>query len=310
MDALRRYIVRRAAGSILTLLILVVALFFALHALGDPVALMLPDGYTAEQYSALEHELGYDQTLPAQFVDFMQGALHFDFGDSIRRGTPAIESVLQALPKTLFLGAFAVLVSLIGIPLGVLAATRPRSWFDTVINSASFALISAPNFWIALLGIYFFSVKLGVLPTSGFNGYGDFKYLILPGVVLAMNSMARFIQITRNAVMEELAKQYVQTANAKGLGTTTILGLHVFKNASISVLTVLGDEIASVVNGSVIMETIFGWPGMGYLMVTAIQQRDLPLVTATVVSAAALVMVINFIVDMTYSLVDPRIRFR
>jgi peptide/nickel transport system permease protein len=239
----------------------------------------------------------------------MGGALHFDFGDSIRRGTPAIDAVMHALPKTLFLGAFAVLISLIGIPLGVLAATRPRSWMDTIINSGAFALISAPNFWMALLGIYFFSVKLRVLPTSGFDGYTHLKFLVLPALVLSMNSLARFVQITRNAVMEELAKQYVQTAHAKGLGMPTILGLHVFKNASISVLTVLGDEIASVVNGSVIMETIFGWPGMGYLMVTAIQQRDLPLVTATVVCAAALVMVINFLIDMTYSLVDPRIRY-
>ena len=305
-----RYIIRRGLGSLLTLFILVILLFFALHALGDPVALMLPDGYSQGQYDALEHQLGYDQSLLQQFLDFLKGAVQFDFGDSIRRGTPAMEAVMTALPKTLFLGFFAVLISLIGIPLGVLAATRPRTWVDTAINSGAFALISAPNFWMALLGIYVFSVKLGWLPTSGFNGYSDLQYLVLPALVLSMNSLARFIQITRNAMMEELAKQYVQTAHAKGLATKTVLGLHVFKNASISVLTVLGDEIASIANGSVIMETIFGWPGMGYLMVTAIQQRDLPLVTATVVTAAVLVMVINFLVDMAYSLVDPRIRYQ
>ena len=305
-----RYIIRRALGSILTLFILVILLFFALHALGDPVALMLPDGYSTGQYDALEHQLGYDQSLPQQFLNFLEGAVQFDFGDSIRRGTPAMDAVWQALPKTLFLGFFAVLISLIGIPLGVLAATRPRTWVDTAINSGAFALISAPNFWMALLGIYFFSVKLGWLPTSGFNGYSDLQYMVLPALVLSMNSLARFVQITRNAMMEELAKQYVQTAHAKGLATQTVLGLHVFKNASISVLTVLGDEIASIANGSVIMETIFGWPGMGFLMVTAIQQRDLPLVTATVITAAVLVMVINFLVDMAYSVVDPRIRYQ
>ena len=128
--------------------------------------------------------------------------------------------------------------------------------------------------------------------------------------MLAINSLARFVQITRTAVMEELAKPYVQTARAKGLGRGVILWLHVLKNASISILTVAGDEAASIVNGSVIMETVFGWPGMGYLMVTAIQQRDLPLVVATVIVAAALVMLINFVVDMVYSWVDPRIQYQ
>ena len=304
------YLVRRALQSALTLIALAVAIFFALHTLGDPVVLMLDDDYSQAQYDALQHQLGYDRPLMTQFGSYMSDMATGDFGESIRRSQPALDLVLNALPKTLYLGAFAFGISLIGIPLGLLAATRPRSWVDTLMNSGSFALISAPNFWIALLAIYFFAVQLHLLPTSGFNGYGDLQYLVMPACVLAMNSLARFVQITRTAVMEELAKPYVQTARAKGLGRGVILWLHVLKNASISILTVAGDEAASIVNGSVIMETVFGWPGMGYLMVTAIQQRDLPLVVATVIVAAALVMLINFVVDMVYSWVDPRIQYQ
>ncbi len=305
-----RYVVRRGLSSLLTLALLVVALFWAVHSLGNPVGLILGPDATQAQYDTLSHQLGYDRPVLVQFVDFMGDAFRFDLGDSIRRHQPAVGLVMSALPKTLFLGGLAFLISLIGIPLGVVAATRPRSLIDAVVNSTSFALLATPNFWVALVGIYFFAVKLHWLPTSGFNGYGDIRYMILPAGVLAMNSLARFTQITRTAVMEELAKPYVQTATAKGLGRGVILWLHVFKNSSISIVTVAGDELASIVNGSVIMEAIFGWPGMGFLMVNSIQQRDLPLVVATVVIAAALVMLINFLVDMVYSWIDPRIQYQ
>jgi len=305
-----RYVVKRTFGSVLTLVILVIALFFAVHALGNPVSLMLGNEYSQAQYDALAHNLGYDRPLLAQFGDYILSAAQGDFGNSVRQSRPAIEMVLQALPKTLFLGGIAFLISLLGIPLGLLAATRPRSFLDTLINSSSFALMSAPNFWVALVAIYIFAVKLHLLPTSGFNGYGDISFMVMPALVLAMNSVARFAQITRTAVMEEMEKQYVQTARAKGLGTGIILWLHVLKNASISILTVAGDELASIMNGSVIMETVFGWPGMGFLTVTAIQQRDLPVVVAAVVVAAILVMAVNFTVDVIYSWVDPRIQYQ
>ncbi|MBM7789784.1 ABC transporter permease [Tenggerimyces flavus] len=305
-----RYVIRRVAHSVFTLFILVVALFFAMHTLGDPVALMLDTDYSQSQYDALQHELGYDRPVVVQFQDYMTGILQGDFGESLRRGQPALDIVLASLPKTLFLGALAFLISLLGIPLGILAATRPRSWIDQLVNASSFAMLSAPNFWVALLGIYIFAVQLNWLPTSGFGGYLNPSYLVLPAVVLALNSLARFAQLTRTAVMEELTKQYVQTAHAKGLGERVILWLHVLKNAAISILTLAGDEAASIVNGSVIMETIFGWPGMGFLMISAIEQRDLPLVLATVVVAAVLVMLINLVVDLVYGWVDPRIQYQ
>jgi peptide/nickel transport system permease protein len=303
-------VIRRVISSLVTLVILTAVLFWAVHALGSPVSLILGPEATDAQYASLSHEMGYDRPVLTQFGEFMGNALRGDLGESIRRHEPAVDVVLRALPKTLFLGGLAFAISLVGILLGLLAAVRPRSIIDGIVNSASFAMMAAPNFWIALLGIYFFALQLHWLPTSGFRGYGDIRFMVLPALVLSMSSLARFAQITRTAVMEELAKPYVQTATAKGLGRPVILWLHVMKNSSISIVTVAGDELASIVNGTVIMETIFGWPGMGYLMVSAIQQRDLPLVVAAVVIAATLVMLINFLVDMIYLWIDPRIQYQ
>ena len=306
---MNRYLARRSLHSVITLGFIIVALFFGTHLLGDPVALILEDEYTDQQYEALMKRYGYDRPLHVQFVDYMSGVVRGDFGDSIRHHLPAMELVLDRLPKTFYLGGLAFALSLLGIPLGMVAGTHPRSLADKLINTSSFALMSAPGFWLALLGIFFFSVRLGLLPTSGFGGYAGWEYMVMPAVVLSVNSFARFAQFTRTAVMEELAKQYVVTAHSKGLSGRVVLWVHVMKNAGIAVATLGGDELSSVANGSVIMETVFGWPGVGYLMITAIQARDLPLVVAVVVVVAALVMVVNFTVDMLYAWLDPRIRY-
>jgi peptide/nickel transport system permease protein len=305
-----RYMVRRAVSSVVTLLLLLVGLFFAVHAMGDPVHLILGSDATKEQYAALTHQLGYDRPVLVQFADYMGHFVRGDLGESISRGAPALDLVLTALPKTLFLGMIAFLISLTGIGFGLWAAVRPRTWLDTLINSGSFALVSAPNFWIALLAIYFFAVQLRWLPTSGFNGFLDLRFMVMPAMVLSLNGLARITQMSRTSVLEELTKTYVQTAYAKGLRGGTVLWFHVLKNASIPILTVAGDELATIINGSVIMETVFGWPGMGFLLISAIGERDLPLVIASVVTVAVLVMLVNFVVDVIYSRVDPRIQYQ
>jgi peptide/nickel transport system permease protein len=304
------YVIRRAASSVVTLLLLLVGLFFAVHAMGDPVRLILGSDATQGQYAALTHQLGYDRPLLVQFADYMARFGHGDLGQSISRGAPALDLVLSALPKTLFLAAFAFLISLTGVGFGLAAAVRPRGWLDSLINSGSFALVSAPHFWIALLAIYFFAVQLRWLPTSGFNGFSDLRYIVMPAFVLSLSGIARLTQMTRTSVLEELTKTYVQTANAKGLAGRSVLWRHVLKNASIPILTVAGDDLATIISGSVIMETLFGWPGMGFLLISAIAERDLPLVIASVVIVAALVMLLNFVVDVIYSRVDPRIQYR
>src|SRR5262245_6118698 len=166
-----RYVIRRGLSSVVTLILLLVALFFVVRTTGDPVKLILGPDATQEQYAALTHTLGYDRPLLVQFGDYMAQFARGDLGESISRGAPAIDLVLSALPKTLFLGSIAFLISLSGIGFGLWAAVRPRSWLDTLINSGSFALVSAPSFWIALIAIYFLAVQLRWLPTSGFNGF-------------------------------------------------------------------------------------------------------------------------------------------
>jgi peptide/nickel transport system permease protein len=307
-----RYLRRRLFHSALTLLILLIGLFFAFRVLGDPVTLMLEDDYTPAQYNALRERFGYDRPIQVQFVEYMLGVFQGDFGDSIRQARPAMELVLDRVPRTFFLGGIAFAVSLLGIPFGIIAASRPRSAVDQVLNTGSFAAMSAPNFWLALLGIHLFAVALGWLPTSGFGGFtpSGFKYLVLPVAVLSLNSGARFAQFTRTAVMEELSRQYVVTAHSKGLPSQYVLRVHVMKNAGIAIATLAGVELSTIINGSVIIETVFGWPGIGNLMITAVQQRDLPLVTATVVVVLTLVMIINFSVDMLYAQLDPRIKYQ
>jgi peptide/nickel transport system permease protein len=308
---MRRYLGRRVLQSIGTILIVAMAIFFAINVLGDPVALMLEEDYTPQQYEALKERLGYDRPLLTRFGDYMLGFVRADFGESMRQHRPAFEIVMERVPKTLYLGGVAFTFALMGIPLGILAAKRPRSALDQVINTGAFAAMAAPNFWVALMGIQVFAVQLGWLPTSGFSGFGfdSLPYLVLPAGVLCLGSISRFSQFTRTAVMEELAQQYVQTARAKGLANRVVLRVHVMKNAGIAIATLAGDEIAHIVNGSVIIETVFGWPGIGNLMITSIQQRDVPLVMATVIVVLTIVMTVNFTVDMIYARLDPRVRY-
>ena len=201
---------------------------------------------------------------------------------------------------------------MLGIPIGMLAARRPRGMMDRTVNVLSFAIISVPDFWLALMLILIVAVQFDLLPTSGFVGLGPsgWKYIILPAIALSPRVLGRNAQITRATLIEELGKQYVATARSKGLAENTILYTHVLKNASISIVTLMGDELAGFMNGATITETIFAWPGLGLLLIDAINARDLPVVTATVFVVALMVMVINLTVDLVYTWLDPRISYK
>jgi peptide/nickel transport system permease protein len=201
---------------------------------------------------------------------------------------------------------------MVGIPIGMLAARRPRGLVDRFVNVLSFAIISIPDFWLALLLILFVAVQLEILPTSGFIGLqpSGWHYIILPAIALSPRVLGRNAQITRATMIEEMGKQYVATARAKGLGETTVLYTHVLKNAAISIVTLMGDELAGFMNGATIVESIFGWPGLGKLLIDSINARDLPLITATVFVVALMVMAINLVVDMVYTYLDPRIQYK
>jgi peptide/nickel transport system permease protein len=203
-------------------------------------------------------------------------------------------------------------IGLVGIPIGMLAARRPRGLIDRVVNVFSFAIISIPDFWLALMLILIVSLRMGLTPTSGYDGLGPggWEYLILPAIALCPRVLGRSAQITRATMIEEMGRGYVATARAKGLTENAVLISHVLKNASISIVTLMGDELAGFMNGATIVETIFRWPGLGKLLIDAINARDLPVITATVFVVALMIMVINLIVDLAYTWLDPRISYR
>ena len=309
---MRNYLIRRVWHSVIIVLGLMALLFFATNVLGDPVELLVGDDATQEVIDALRRKYGLDRPLYVRFGDFFGNFVTGDFGRSIRHFVPARTLVLERLPNTAALAAVAWALGMIGIPIGMLAARRPRGLMDRTVNVLSFAIISVPDFWLALMLILVVSIQFELLPTSGFNGLGldGWKFIILPAIALSPRVLGRNAQITRATMIEELGKQYVATARSKGLTENVILYSHVLKNASISIVTLMGDELAGFMNGATITETIFGWPGLGKLLIDAINARDLPVITATVFMVALMVMVINFIVDLVYTWLDPRISYK
>ena len=309
---MRRYIIRRLGHSVFIVLALMGLLFFAINILGDPVQLLLDDDASQEAIDAIRHRLELDRPILVRFGDFYWDMARGDFGKSIQLRVDARTIIFQRLPNTALLAIVAWITGMLGIPLGMLAARRPRGIIDRTVNVLSFATISIPQFWLALMLIMMVSVQMGLLPTSGFHGLGPggWKFMILPVISLAPVVMARNAQITRATMIEEMGKQYVVTARAKGLAENVVLYTHVLKNASISIVTMMGDELANFMNGSTVVEVIYGWPGLGQLLVQAISGRDLPLVTAAVFVIALMVITINLTVDLVYTWLDPRISYR
>lgn len=308
---MRNYMIRRVGHSIFIILGLMALLFFAINILGDPVSLLVDEDASQEAIDALREKFGLDRPLYVRFGDFYWDLVRGDFGKSIRHRIDAREMIFDRLPNTAILAVIAWGIGSVGIPLGMLAARRPRGLIDRVVNVLSFAVISIPEFWLALMLILIVSVQLDLLPTSGFNGLGPagWKFMILPAIALSPRVVGRNAQITRATMIEEINKQYVATARAKGLAENTVLYGHVLKNAAISIVTLMGDELAGFMNGSTVVEIIFGWPGIGKLLIDAINARDLPVVTAAVFVIALMVMVINLGVDLVYTWLDPRISY-
>lgn len=309
---MRNYMIRRLGHSIFIILGLMALLFFSINVLGDPVELLVEDEVSQEVIDAIRAKYGFDRPLHVRFGDFYWNMVRGDFDVSIRHKIPARELVFGRLPNTAALGLVTWAIGSLGIPIGMLAARRPRGLVDRLINIFSFAVISVPDFWLALMLILILAVEFHLLPTSGFNGLGPegWKYVLLPAIALSPRVLGRNAQITRATMIDELGKGYVSTARAKGLGETTVLYTHVLKNAAISIVTLMGDELAGFMNGATITETIFGWPGLGKLLIDSINNRDLPVITAVVFVVALMVMAINLIVDLIYTWLDPRISYK
>ena len=304
---MKRFIVVRLAQAALTLWLLSLAVFLSVHLTGDPAAYLLGPELGSQEYEQLKKNLGLDRPLIVQYGDFMLGLTHLDFGRSAVKGIPARDLLLQRLPATLELALSAFVLSIIvGVPIGILSAVKRDTIFDHFGKLFAVVGIAAPSFWVAIMGILLFGAILGWLPTFG---RGGLDHLILPACVLGWASMAGMVRLARSSMLEVLDSEYVKFARIKGLKESLVIWKHALKNAVIPVLTFGGLTLAGLLNGSVAIEVVFAWPGIGRLMLTGIQTRDFPIVQATFLASGFFYIVTALIVDILYAYVNPRIRY-
>jgi ABC-type dipeptide/oligopeptide/nickel transport system permease component len=330
------HLVRRVIGTIPVVLLISLLVFLLIHAApGDPADLLLSDEASPQEIADARHRWGLDQPVYIQYLRFLINMLRGDFGISFRYSDPVIGLIWERMPATIELAAVSLLIALLlGIPLGVWAGSRPNSWADNLGSFFGFFGISMPSFWFGIMLILVVSGFLNLLPSSGRSTYGiarggetDFyivssliagnwraawdgiSHIIMPAVALGTNMMGIIMRVTRSAVLEVIHEDYVRTARAKGVGERTVLWRHVLRNALIPIVTVVGLELGTLLSGSIIVETVFAWPGSGSLLIAAIQARDYPLITGTVITYTIAFVVINFTIDILYAVFDPRIRF-
>ena len=301
------YLARRIVWGLVVVAGVATVVFVATHLLTDPARKALPLGASQGQYERLRHDLGLDRSLITQFGEFARGVVQLDFGTSISLQESAGRVVAHRLPKTLELvGVALALALLVALPLGFLAAMRPGSWLDVTTVTSSLTGLSMPQFWLGALLILVFAVHLKVLPTSGDQGL---KSLVLPAVTLALPIAGRLTQIARSTVIDEMQRQYVVAARAKGLSLPMILRRHVLRNSAVPISSYLSLETAKAIAGStVVVESVFAYPGVGYLSVQAAKADDVVLIQATVVIIAVQIVFSNLLFDLLHGFLDPRIR--
>lgn len=303
-----RYLLRRLSQAVLVVISVMVVVFVVTRLIGDPVAVMLPLEATEENRALLESQLGLDRPILAQLGDYVVDAVRFDLGDSLWQRRPAIDVVLERLPPTLLLVAagFAFGV-LLGVVIGVVSGMRPGGWVDRGAVTLGLLGVSLPQFWIGLVFIVFFSVGLGWFPTSGSGGI---EYLVLPAVVLGLPVVGRIALVTRSSMIDELNTQHVKDATGRGVSRARIVMVHAMKGAGIATITIAGWELIGVLaGGAVVVETVYAWPGIGFTAMQAIERHDIILVQAVVFVVAIMVVTINIIVDIAYTMLDPRVKF-
>lgn len=316
------FIIRRLAQAFFVVVAMVVLVFFGTYVIGDPVWMMVPGDATQEQVEEVRKTFGFDQPVYVQFFRFLGDVLQGEFGRSYVHGSSAISLILDRMPATLELALAALILAIvIGIPLGLFAGLKPDHPASRSIMAVSILGFSLPTFWVGLMLIMLFSVMLGWLPATGrgptiflfgvetslFSLEG-WRHLFLPAINLALLKVSLVIRLTRSGAREVALQDYVKFARAKGLLPQRIVGVHILKNILIPIVTVLGLEFGSLVAFSVVTETIFAWPGMGKLLLEAIQRLDRPLIVAYVMVVVLLFVTINLIVDILYSALDPRVR--
>jgi len=300
------YLCQRALSSFVSLAGLIVLVFFLARLTGDPANLYLPLDASLEARQEFTAKYGFDDPLIVQFGRFLGDLARLDFGQSIRKARPALEVVLEAFPTTLVLAAITMTTALgLAVLVGALAAYRPGGVFDRTASVVSLAGASAPDFWLAIMGILVFAVALGWLPTSG---TGTPWHWVMPIAILLIRPFGLLVQVVRGAMIGALSSPYVKTARAKGVKERSIIFVHTLRNAMLPVITVAGDQAAGIINGAVIVETVYGFPGIGKLMIDAITQRDFAIIQASIALTAFAIFVMNILIDVAYAILDPRIR--
>lgn len=310
-----RYLLNRAWQSLVTLVLATVVVFLGVRALpGDPALALAGEDRSPAALAAIRHHYGLDQPIPVQFLSFVKNALHADFGVSIRTGASVSSMIWTALPVTVELSIIAILIAMaLGIGAGVIAAVRRGKPSEWVANGLALIGLSVPHFWLGLLAILYLSVAAGLFPASGFvsilqNPVSNLHHIILPSVILGTGLAAVIMRQTRSAMLESLSADYVRTAKAKGLKPAAVISRHALRNSLIVVVTIVGLQLGGLISGAVVTEQIFGLPGFGKMTIDAVFQRDYPVIQAVVLITATAYILINFLVDMLYSLIDPRIR--
>jgi peptide/nickel transport system permease protein len=306
---LTRYLIQRLMQAVLVIIgVTLVVFFLARLAPGDPVNLMLPEDARPEEREAMRRNLGFDKPLYVQYYVFLRGAVRGDMGRSLYYRRPCVDIIMHYLPNTLLLTASSMFISLIfGMATGIIAALKRDSIWD--YGGAFMALFgrSMPAYWLGIMLILIFSVQLRILPTSGI---GTLRHLLMPSVTLGAALMGIIMRLTRSGLLDVLNEDYIRTARSKGVGRWLVITRHALKNTFIPLVTVVGLQLGSTLSGSVIVETVFAWPGVGRVLVTAIGARDYPMIQAGVLFVSIIFVFTNLAVDLLYGLIDPRVRYQ
>ncbi len=304
---MKSFIGKRAIASGVSLVVLIVIVFFLSRLTGDPTDLYLPIDATTEMRQQFREMNGFNDPLIIQFGRYVSDLAQGNFGQSLRQARPAMNVVLEAFVWTFWLAVITmVLVTIAAIVIGSLAAFRVGGVFDRLATFFSLIGAAAPDFWLAIVAIVIFAVKLHVLPTSG---TGTFWHWILPVSVLFIRPFGLILQVVRGSMISVLSSAYVKTARAKGVRSNSIIFIHGLRNAMLPVITVIGDQAAAILNGAVVVETVFGFPGIGKLMIDSILLRDFAVVLAVIMVSALAIFIMNLLIDIAYALLDPRIRY-
>ena len=316
------FILRRLTQSALALLIMSVLVFVGVFAIGNPIDILINPQADQAEIARATAALGLDRPLWVQYWDFLRNALGGDLGRSFSHNVPAVQLIFERMPATVELALAAMLIAIVlGIPLGLVAGMKPESWFSRAIMAGSILGFSLPTFWVGLMLIMVFSVYLGWLPSTGrghttlllgvpvsFLNWDGLNHLLMPALNLALFKLSLLIRLTRAGTREAMLQDYVKFARAKGLSMRRIVLVHVLKNIMIPVVTVIGLEFGSVIAFSIVTETIFAWPGMGKLLIDSINVLDRPVIVAYVLIIVCMFVIINLMVDLLYSALDPRVR--